>query len=265
MSYDGRVTAVPQGAKLGVTLVVSRRCLHLALPERPGARGVVVRRRRTEALLLAVVAPDVDLQDGADEEEDGSDDGDSEAGGLEPARETEIGEIGRVLARADTESCLAVTGGLRVCGAATEWGADGARARAGAVAEQHGHGDEGGDEEEVEDDGEEGEEGLPAQEAGEQDGEDEVQTGGAGDGLNGFGRSADDEIAVGEHGEEVGEDGEDQAGAAELDGVEERLGDSVGSRSERSSCDATRRDAMRCAGSLVGRALTSGRRLPGEP
>ena len=56
-----------------------------------GARGVVIGRRGPEALLLLVVADESDLHESGADEEQGADDGDGESGGVESAREAELG------------------------------------------------------------------------------------------------------------------------------------------------------------------------------
>lgn len=92
-----------------------------------------------------------------------------------------------------------------------------------AIAGQDSEGDEGTAEQDVEDDGDECEEGLTAETACEQHGEEGVEDCGASDAFNGFHPCVDGGIAVGEHGEEVGVDAEDYCCAEEFECVKDGL------------------------------------------
>jgi len=183
------------------------------------ATGVAVGGAGAVPLLLLVVPADGYLDEGRDKEEDSSDDGDGEADSVQAARSTKRRSIGDlVLAVLTSLEAL-----LRVRLAFSKWSVDLARAAGCAVAGQYRNGNKGASEENIKDNGEESEEGLSAEEAGEEDSESSVEDCDTRETLDGFPPGEDLEVAVGEDRKEVGKDAEDDAGAAELYGIEDGL------------------------------------------
>lgn len=110
------------------------------------------------------------------------------------------------------------------------------RARTSAVAGHDGDGDEGTAEQHIEDDSNEGEEGDTAEEAGQENREDEVQAGRAGQALNGLLPCWDVAVVVVVPPQEPRVDAEDDAAAAELEGVEEGLEELEDAAAEEAHC-----------------------------
>lgn len=98
-----------------------------------------------------------------------------------------------------------------------------ALAAAGAILVGDGNVDEGANKGNVEDDGQKGGEGLPREAAENQQGDDCVEDGGAGDAGDGADGVGDVEVVVGEGGEEVAVDAEDDGCAEELHAAVEPL------------------------------------------
>jgi len=187
----------------------------VALPELgTGALGVAVGGAGTVALLLLVVLVDEELKGNGDEEKEGSDDGDSEAGSVEPTDGSEGSRVG-VLVTLTTAKAL-----LGVLVSVAERGVNVAAARRGAVTGQDSNRDHGTAAEEVEDHSEHGEDGLSAEEAGQEDCKDGVEHHGAGQTLNGLLPSWDGDIAISLDGEEVAVYAENDPSAAELERIE---------------------------------------------
>ena len=212
------------GGGLGVSGVMD---FLVALPEWFAActRGVIVCGRRAETLLLAVMADKEDLEAGGDDEEEDVDDGNREDGCLELARASKVGQVSYILAVAEAEAVLAITGRLRVGRAATERGVDIACAGAGAATSEPCNSDIAADEADVEDDGEESKEGDASEEEGQEDGKEEVEHRSTSNALNGANPLVNGEVMVFAHGEVVGEDAEGDDAAEKLDGAKEGLGD----------------------------------------
>jgi hypothetical protein len=202
------------GSNLGVTETSGAL---VALPElHTGAAGVVVGRAGSEALLLLVVTREENLDGDGDEEENGGDDGNSEASLVEVAGGAVRGSVGPLPALAVTVEAL-----LGVAGTSAERRVDNTAAAVCAVARQDSDGNHGTAAEDIEDQANEGEEGLAAQAAREDDGEDGVEDSGARQALDSLLPGRDVDIAVSEDREEVAVDSEDDGRAAELEGVEE--------------------------------------------
>ena len=172
----------------------------LAVPEvtLARARRVVVSWRWAEALLLAVMTDERDLDQGGNDEENGGDNGNGEHGGVQAASQAEMDGICdlAVTARAGETAVL-------VGGTITDRCLDIAFARAGATAGQDCNGNHATGEAEIEDNGEEGEKSNAPETTGQKHGEDEVDNGGAGNAFDGFFRFGDEFIAVSEDGEEI--------------------------------------------------------------
>lgn len=105
--------------------------------------------------------------------------------------------------------------------ASAQWRGNGAVAPARAIACEHGNGDEGAAEEEVEEDGEIAEEADAANEGSQEDGEDEVDDGGTRHARDGVPFVGDGVVTPGECGKEVGEDAHDDGSAAEREDIVE--------------------------------------------
>ena len=126
-----------------------------------GAFSVVVAWGWTEALLLLVVADEKDLHKSGQEEEDCANDRDGECGSVESA---------------SLAQCVGWT--------VSNWGLDGAAAAARARVSQDGHGDEGTNHEDIDNNGEETEEGDTAEAASQKDCEGSVDDSDTGHTLN---------------------------------------------------------------------------------
>ena len=124
----------------------------LALPElHAGTGGVTVARTGTKGLLLLVVAHEEHLDKGANEEKDGTNDGDSHAGGVELADRAEGSSVGDLVAL--TVGTKALLGAGRTV---TEGSLDIALAAGGTVTCHDCNGDHGTAAEKVEEYAEEG-------------------------------------------------------------------------------------------------------------
>ena len=143
-----------------------------------------------------------------------SDDGDGETGSVEAADGAEGCRVGVLLA-------LAAETVLGVFWAVAERRVDVASARRRAVTGENGDGDHGAAAEDVENYAEESEDGLAAQAAREQDGEDGVENHAARHASHGLLPYRDGAIAIGLDGEKVAVDAEDDAGAAEFERVQD--------------------------------------------
>lgn len=117
-----------------------------ALPElHAGALSVAVAGTGAESLLLLVVLHEENLDESAEQEEEGADDGDGKAGGVELADRAKRGGVGDLVAAAvGTEAFLGVGGSV------TERCLNAAGALGCAVAGQDGDGDHGAAAEDVE-------------------------------------------------------------------------------------------------------------------
>jgi len=147
-----------------------------ALPElHAGALGVAVAGAGTERLLLLVVLHEEDLDEGAEQEEEGADDGDGEAGGVELADRAEGSSVGDLVAL--TVGTKALLGAGRTV---TEGSLDIALAAGGTVTCHDCNGDHGTAAEKVEEYAEEGKDFLSAEAACQQDSENGVQDNGTG-------------------------------------------------------------------------------------
>ena len=162
------------------------------------ARRVVVRRAGSEALLLLVVTGKSHLDEGGKEEQDGSGDGDGKASRIHLACAAERHGVGvLLLAGCIVEPLLgaALTIAQRC--------PDEAAAAVRAISGEDGNGNEGAAEEQIKDNGQQGKEGLAAEEACQQDGKDGVQDGSTRHALNSFDPCVDGQVTVRERGEEV--------------------------------------------------------------
>lgn len=147
---DGRKTTARNrnSANLRVAKLAVAVGTAVALPELDaGALSVAVARAGAKRLLLLVVAGKAHLDEGGDEEEEGAEDGDGEAGCVEAAGRAERGGVGDLVALA-----VAAEAFLGVGVAVAEGRLDGARAAVGAVACEYGDGDHAAAAEKVEDD-----------------------------------------------------------------------------------------------------------------
>jgi len=165
---DRETTSACSSAELSLTSGVLVLASEEALA--PGAGGVAVGWARSEALLLLVVSDEDDLHDGGDEENDGTDNGDSKASLVHAASSTILDTVSGLVAlnavgsEAEAEVVLGSANG----------GADNARARSRAFARQNCKGDEATDEGDVENNSEECEKADTAKAAGQEDSEDGV-------------------------------------------------------------------------------------------
>lgn len=171
--------------KLGVALQVRVVVLWLSLPKLAvaGARGIVVGWGRSEALLLAVVSDQGNLEQGGKEEKERADDGDSKRGGVESAGKAKLGEVGSSVTAAKAESVGAIARISRVGRTVTKRSDDIALAGRSAVSGEPCKRNEATDKGNVEDDGDECEEWNAAEEAGQDNGKDEVKHCGSADSL----------------------------------------------------------------------------------
>ena len=152
-----------------------------------------------------------------------SDDGDGKTRGVKPTRESQLWEVRHCLPAASPKSIRPIARAIAVGWPIAQRGRHVAGAGFRAITGQDGESHESSTEEEVEKDGHEGEELEAAKKACEQDGGDCVEDGNARDALYSLPVPCDGEAVVGEDGEEVGVDAEDDAGAAEFEGVEEAV------------------------------------------
>ncbi|KAB8760590.1 hypothetical protein FH972_026582 [Carpinus fangiana] len=200
----GRGSVVLSSASCGGRLVLG---LGVAVADSGASDGGVVRGavvlstgvvggRRAVLLLLLVVARDPELDQGAEEEEEGTDDGDSKSGFVETAREAVVASVGNILVGAGAES--AGTKLVTAVGrASANGGDDKASAGVRTAPRQDGEGNESTDKGDIEDNGEEGEEAGAAQAAGEENGKDGVDDGDAADAFDGLPLAGDGDLAVG--------------------------------------------------------------------
>lgn len=160
------------GGHLSVSLVGL-----LAVPEVALGRaaGVVVGRAGTEALLLLVLADQEDLHESSEDEEDNGDDRDSKGDSVEAAGSAGTDGVGEVLVgtSADTTRSEALRAIVGVANA--KRGVHNAGAGAGAMAGQDGDRDEATNEQDIENDGSEGEEADATKAAGKNHSSDSVQ------------------------------------------------------------------------------------------
>jgi len=163
-----------------------------------------------------VVLVDEELEGDGDEEEEGSDNGDSEASSVEVANRSKRCRVSVLIALSIAAESL-----LGVLISVTKRSLDVALARRCAVAGHDSNGNHGTAAEEVEDHAEHSEDGLSAEEAGQEDCEDGVEDHGARETLNRLLPSWDGDVAVGLDGEEVAVDAEDDSSAAKFERVEE--------------------------------------------
>ncbi len=133
-----------------------------------GALGVVVGRRRSITLLFLVMADEEEIEGGADQEEEDSQDGDGEACGVEAAS---------IAIVTSSRSCLVVE-------SCTYGRADYATAFVGSVTRIVRDDSKAGCEKDIENDSQEAEEGLATEEEREDDAEDGIQDGSACHALN---------------------------------------------------------------------------------
>lgn len=160
----------------------------LTLPELAVTRAssVSVGRGRTKALLLLVMAPKTDLQQGSDEEEETvtllvadhgyhdrgylrSQDRDGKACGVQAACSSERRRVGDLIALASAAKALL---GLRIAG--SKRSLDPAGAAVGSITSENGESYKGSAEEDVQDNSDESEESLASEADGEKNGEDGV-------------------------------------------------------------------------------------------
>lgn len=92
------------GSRYGSNLRVTAASGPVGLPALPelhaGALGVAVGRARTEALFLLVVAHEGYLEEGAEQKEESTDNGDGKAGSVEPASGAQRSRVGDLVALA---------------------------------------------------------------------------------------------------------------------------------------------------------------------
>jgi len=203
------------GANLGVTVTGSPSSL-FTLPElHAGTGGVAVAGTGTKGLLLLVVAHEEDLDEGAKKEEDGADDGDSHAGGVELADGAEGSSVGDLVALAVGTKALLGTGR-----AVAEGSLDVALAAGSTVTCHDCNGDHGTAAEKVEEDAEEGKDFFSAEAACQQDSENGVQDNGTGQTRDGLlpGRNAC--IAISLYSEKVAVDAQYNGRAAKLECIQ---------------------------------------------
>jgi len=151
-----------------------------------------------------VVTDESNLKSGCAEEEEGSDDGDGEYCGVESAGKTEVDVVNAVVARRQSGSKRSSNGtSALVC----------------ALTSKDGDCKESTNEEDVQDDGNECEETDAAQEAGQEDCKDHVESSSATDSFNCLLPCRDVGVMVRKDGKEVGVDPENDSSAAEFQEV----------------------------------------------
>lgn len=189
----------------------------LATEETTSARSssVVVGWGRAVALLLLMMTDEKHLDDGRQEEEDKQDDGDGKGGLLQSTGALQVGRIVPVRRVGGGDAGSRVT--------AAEGRRDVIAACTTTAPSQNGDGDEGADEEQVEDQGQCTKRSQAADEAREEKSEQCPEHGSSGDALNGFDRPWLDEVMSTLSGEEVGEDAKDEGGPQKLDQSQQRL------------------------------------------
>lgn len=185
--------------------VVSSSLAGLATTEElaAAAGSVAVAGAGSKALFLLVMPAQSDLDESGDEEENSSDDGDGEADSGQAASRAQGYGVSNLVAFVLVGALEAL---LRVGLAVSKWGVDLAGAARCAIAGQDSNGDESAGEENIKDHGKECEEGLAAQEAGQEHSKDGVEDGDTGQTGDGLPSGEDSEVAVGKHRQEVGED-----------------------------------------------------------
>lgn len=197
---------------LGVTEGV---VVTLPLPELDArALGVAVGGARSESLLLLVVATKEELKEGREEEEDGTEDGDGEAGRVHAAGSAERDRVGNLTVIAGAMEAILIVG----CSVA-QGSVDISRAAVSAVASQDGERNHGAAAKEVEEHSKEGEEGLSTQAASENDSENSVENHSTSETSYGLLPCRNGDIAVSLDSQEVGVDAENNACTAEFNGI----------------------------------------------
>jgi hypothetical protein len=183
--------------------VTGRVNLAVALPEgaASGAGGVVVLGAWAETLLGLVVLGQRELHGGGDEEEEDVEDGHGEAGSVQGASIAPVTSTESIFARQ----------------ASADRSIDNTLAGVGTVARVVGDGGETADEAEIEEDGDEGEEGNAAEAESEKNSEDGVENGSARHALNGLFPCWNADVVLGEDGQVVAVDAQDDGSSSELD------------------------------------------------
>jgi len=209
MSIMGSKTASTNSAELSILCVGIMSSLGASLvalvPLGSAASSVVVGWGWAILLLLLVMTSQPKLDDSADEEEEGSNDGYCEADLVELACETNAGGVRNIIASANTKAVPAK--GMAVGISASKGGVNRvSSALLSSGARQDGDGDKSGCEEEVHNNGDECEEGLASETAREDDGEDGVYDTDTRHAFNSLLPLWNGDAAVGLDGEEVGVD-----------------------------------------------------------
>lgn len=192
----------------------------LALPDSAllGAGGLL------ELLVFLVLAGDEELKADHEEEQDGSNNGQSKRGLVQIASESEIRPVVSTSRLIIESAALVIEQVLTTRGRAVAQGSlDITAARLDTITGKDGNSDEACSEEKVENNCQQGEDADTADEAGQDDGEGEVDYCGTTDALNRLPFSGDGKVIASEDGQEVRIESEYASGTAECAGVEEGL------------------------------------------
>lgn len=191
------------------------------------ATSVVVSGAGAEALLLLVVTAHEELHRDGQKEEEGSNDSNSETSSVEPTDGTERGSVGDLITLTVTAKALTGRRGAIAKGSLNDASATGC-----SIAGENSDGDHSTAAKGVEDQAEESEEGLAAQAACKDDGEDGVQHSHTREALDGLLPAGNSDIAVSLDSKEVRVDSKNDCSAAKLKGVERRSNELQGSTTE---------------------------------
>lgn len=165
-----------------------------ALPELHSASAsIVVAGSGAEALLFLVMAAQGELNEGGDEEEDSSKNGDREASRVQPASSSKGHCIGDFIAEAL----------LRAGRAASERRIHSTAAALCAIAGENSNSNKSSGKKKVEDNSEEGEDSLSPETASEEDSKEGIKNGGSRNALNSLKLFRDGNVSVRENGQEV--------------------------------------------------------------
>jgi len=214
-SWGSKTTGGRYGSDFRVT-VLSNPVGLPALPElHAGTLGVAVGRTGTESLLLLVMAHQEDLDEGAEQEEEGANNRDSEAGGVELADRAEGSRVGDLVTLAVGSKAL-----LGVLRTITKGSLDVARAAGSTITGHDSDGNHGTAAKNIEEYAENGKDCLSTKAASQQDSEDAVQDDGSRETSDGLLPNRNVGITVGLDCEEVAVDAEYNGGAAELERIQ---------------------------------------------
>ena len=248
-SWGSKTTGGRYGSDFRVT-VLSNPVGLPALPElHAGTLGVAVGRTGTESLLLLVMAHQEDLDEGAEQEEEGANNRDSEAGGVELADRAEGSRVGDLVTLAVGSKAL-----LGVLRTITKGSLDVARAAGSTITGHDSDGNHGTAAKNIEEYAENGKDCLSYDQhvvldkawessylstkaASQQDSEDAVQDDGSRETSDGLLPNRNVGITVGLDCEEVAVDAEYNGGAAELERIQRSRAKLQCSTTETHGCD----------------------------